>query len=224
MKKIIQINKVTKSYKDGNSKVHALKDVSFDINEGEDIAIVGPSGSGKTTLLQIIGGLDNPTSGKVLVDGKNLTDFNDNEISEFRNATIGFVFQMMHLQDYLSALENVMIPMLIARKNFTESRKRAYELLDMVGLKDRTKHSPGKLSGGEMQRVAIARALANDPKILMADEPTGKLDKENADKIMSLLNDLAKTKNLSLIVITHDLDIAKQFKRSIKLSHGKLIS
>lgn len=224
MRKIIEIKKVTKTYKDGNSKIDALKNITFYINEGEDIAIVGPSGSGKTTLLQIIGGLDNPTSGEVWIDGKNLAKFNDNQISAFRNKTIGFVFQMMHLQDYLSALENVMIPMLIAGKDFTTSRKRAYELLGLVGLKDRIKHSPNKLSGGEMQRVAIARALANDPKILMADEPTGKLDKENADKIMFLLNDLSKEKNLSLIVITHDLQIAKNFKRNIKLSHGKLVS
>ncbi len=224
MKKLIEVKKLRKVYKDGGDEVVALDDVSFSLKEAEDLAIIGSSGSGKTTLLELVGGLNQPTSGEVWIDGVNVAKYSDRELSTFRNKEIGFIFQMIHLQDYLSATENVMIPMLVAGTNLTEARKKAEGLLDLVGLSHRLNHRPSQLSGGETQRVAIARALGNDPKILMADEPTGKLDKENSKMVMDLMEKISKEKGISVIVITHDPDIAKRFGRVITLRHGKVES
>lgn len=224
MSKLIEVKNLTKVYKDGGSEVVALDKASFTLEQAEDLAIIGPSGSGKTTLLELVGGLNCPTSGEVHINKKNIFKMPDKELSEFRSKTIGFIFQMIHLQDYLSATENVMIPMLIIGTDRNEARTKAEELLGLVGLSHRLNHRPSQLSGGEMQRVAIARALANDPKIIMADEPTGKLDKENSEKIMQMMEDIAKEKGISVIVITHDPDIAKRFGRVINLKHGKITS
>ena len=224
MKKLIKVKKLTKIYQDGDDKVVALDSVSFDLNPGEDLAIIGPSGSGKTTLLELMAGLNDSTSGEVLVEGRKVNRGSDREISEFRNKTMGFIFQMMHLQDYFTAEENVMLPMLFAGTDNTTARKTARELLKKVGLEKRMTHKPSKLSGGEMQRVAFARALANSPKIVMADEPTGKLDKKNSEMLIEMLKTTAKEQGISVIVITHDPDVAKKFGRVIKLKHGKVIS
>jgi len=222
MKKIIKVTNLTKIYKDGNDKVIALDNVSFSLGHAEDLAIVGPSGSGKTTLLELMAGLNRPTSGKVTIDGKDINKLSDNQVSQLRNKKIGFVFQMMHLQDYFTALENVTIPLIACSKDRKKSLKKAKELLTMVGLAHRMQHHPKQLSGGEMQRVAIARALANDPKIVMADEPTGTLDKENAHKVLDMLFDISKKRGVSVIMVTHDISIAEKFKNKMELKHGKV--
>jgi len=221
-KNILKVTHLTKKYIDGNTTVTALDDVSLTLDKGENMAIVGPSGSGKTTLLQLIGALSEPTSGVVTINGKDISKFSDKEVSKFRNETLGFVFQSMYLQDYFTALENVMLPMLIAGKSKSDAQTRAIKLLQKVGLANRAKHMPNKLSGGEMQRVAIARALANSPKIILADEPTGKLDEDNANNIMNILDEVSGD-DVSIIVITHDNEVAKRFKKIITLKHGKLI-
>lgn len=216
------VKDLTKVYKDGNSKVVALDKVNFSLDVGESMAIVGPSGSGKTTLLEVMAGLNSPTKGTVEIDGFNVHKGSDEEISEFRNRTIGFVFQFMHLQDYFTARENIVLPLLAAGVGGEETRKRVDDLLALVGLQDRANHYPKQLSGGEMQRVAIARALVNSPSVIMADEPTGKLDRTNADKVMDILTDIAE-KGVSLILITHDEKVAKRLNKIIHLEHGKII-
>jgi putative ABC transport system ATP-binding protein len=218
---ILEVSDLTKEYKDGGSKIVALDNVSFTLDKGESMAIIGPSGSGKTTLLEVMAGLNTPTSGEVIVDGVNVHVGSDNEISKFRNETLGFVFQMMHLQDYFTALENIKLPLVAAGLSKKEADKRAEELIELVGLNARKKNHPSKLSGGEMQRIAVARALANNPKVLMADEPTGKLDRKNADKVMDIFDEVAKT-GVSVIVITHDEKIAARFSKVMELDHGKI--
>jgi len=178
MNNILEVKNLTKKYKDGDIEVTALEDVSFSVPIGYDIAILGPSGSGKTTLLQLAGGLDTMTSGDVIINGQSIKEMKDEELSEFRNMTMGFIFQMINLHDYFSARENIMLPLLVAGKAKKEAQERADELLNKFGLIDRANHLPRQLSGGEQQRVAVARALANNPKIIFADEPTGKLDKK----------------------------------------------
>ena len=224
MKKIIKVKKLTKIYQDGGDKIIALDKVSFDLNPGEDLAIIGPSGSGKTTLLELMAGLNSATSGEVLIENRKIDEGSDREISEFRNRTMGFIFQMMHLQDYFTAEENVMLPMLVAGTDKKRAQEKAGKLLEKVDMGHRLSHKPSKLSGGEMQRVAFARALANDPKIVMADEPTGKLDKKNSELLIELLKETAKDRGISVIVITHDPAVAKKFGRVIKMEHGKIIS
>jgi putative ABC transport system ATP-binding protein len=218
---ILEAKDLTKIYSDGGSEVVALDSVSLSVKYGESLAVVGPSGSGKTTFLELIGGLNSSTSGQVIVDQKNLSKLNDAEISTFRNSTIGFVFQMMNLQDYFSALENITLPMIAAGISKDESMERAEYLIEKVGLSDRKNHYPKQLSGGEMQRVAVARALANNPKVIMADEPTGKLDRENSDNVMTILMDIAK-EGTTIILITHDDKVADRFERVITLEHGNI--
>ena len=224
MTNILEIKNLTKKYGDGSSTVTALDNVSLKVPKGHDIAILGPSGSGKTTLLQLAGGLDKATSGSVIVDGKDIEKMNDKEISEFRNNKMGFIFQMIHLQDFFTAKENVMLPLLVAGKSKTEADKKAKKLLKQMGLSHRENHLPRELSGGEQQRVAVARALANDPQLIFADEPTGKLDEKNSEMIIDTLERLSKEKGLSVIIITHDPNVAKRFSRTIRLKHGKLAS
>ena len=224
MTNILEIKNLTKKYGDGSSTVTALDNVSLKVPKGHDIAILGPSGSGKTTLLQLAGGLDKATSGSVIVDGKDIEKMNDKEISEFRNNKMGFIFQMIHLQDFFTAKENVMLPLLVAGKSKTEADKKAKKLLKQMGLSHRENHLPRELSGGEQQRVAVARALANDPQLIFADEPTGKLDEKNSEMIINTLERLSKEKGLSVIMITHDPNVAKRFSRTIRLKHGKLAS
>lgn len=222
MANIIEANKVTKKYQDGDTEVLALDDVSLALAQGESMVIIGTSGSGKSTLLQLLGGLDYPTSGELLIDGQNLQKMNDNELSQFRNKTIGFVFQFFHLQEYLTAKENIALPLIVGGASETEANKRASELLKQVGLEHRAKHTPRKMSGGEMQRVAIARALSNGPKVIMADEPTGNLDKANAENILEVFDGIAKT-GVSVLMITHDEAMAHRYKNVLHLDKGKLI-
>lgn len=222
MKNIIEVKDLTKVYKDGSEKIVALDEVSFSLPQGQDLAIVGPSGSGKTTLLELIAGLNKPTSGQVIIDSRDVNKGSDTDISQFRNKTIGFVFQLMHLQDYFTALENVTLPLIACGTPRKEALERAQTLLERVGLKHRLNQYPKQLSGGEMQRVAIARSLANKPKIIMADEPTGKLDKKNADNVMQIFAEVAKDEGVSFVLITHDESISKKYRNIIRLDHGKM--
>ncbi|MFA6391524.1 MAG: ABC transporter ATP-binding protein [Patescibacteria group bacterium] len=221
MANIIEAKGLTRKYQDGDSITSAVNNVSISLPEGESIAIIGTSGSGKTTLLQLLGGLDYPTSGEVFVDGKSLNSLNDNELSHFRNKTIGFVFQFFHLQDYLTAKENVALPMIIAGKDSETAYLRAEKLLEQVGLSHRVNHTPKKMSGGEMQRVAIARALANEPKIIMADEPTGNLDKANAKNVLEVLDHIAES-GVSVLMITHDEQMSHRYQHVLHLDKGNI--
>jgi putative ABC transport system ATP-binding protein len=223
MDTILEVKNVTKRYKDKGENIAALDNISFSVPSGEGLAIIGPSGSGKTTLLQIMSGLAEASEGEVFIKGKKVNEGSDNEVSDFRNKTIGFVFQNIYLQEYFTAKENVMLPMLVNNVSKKEAKKRAEELLDMVGLKERMNHKPSKLSGGEEQRVGIARALANNPQIIMADEPTAKLDKDNRDKVLEIFQEIGK-KGISIIVITHDDHFSKVFKNVIRLEDGKIKS
>lgn len=220
---IIELKGVTRMYKLGDETLKALDNVSFSVKPGEFIAITGPSGSGKSTLANVIGGLDTPTSGTVMVDGQDLSHTRDNKLSDYRNQHIGFIFQSFNLQGTNTALENVMLPLVFARMNNKARKARAKECLEAVGLGDRLKHKPGQLSGGQRQRVAIARALAGNPKIIIADEPTGNLDSVKGQEIMKLLSDLNKQQGITLLVITHDHSIARQAHRIVEIQDGKII-
>lgn len=222
MSKVIQIEKVTKTFPSGDGKVHAIKDITFSLDEAESMAIVGPSGSGKSTLLNIIGGLEKPNAGKVHINGQSMSELTDNQLSKFRNMSIGFIFQFFNLQDYSNALENVALPLILSGAREKIAKKRATELLTKMGLEHRIKHYPRQLSGGEMQRVAIARSLANNPKILLADEPTANLDKESAENVLNLFDDIAKS-GVSVVVITHDPEVSKKFKNILRLKNGQIV-
>jgi len=217
----IELRSVTKSYKVGDEVLHALDGVQVTIEPGEFVAIIGPSGSGKSTLANIIGGLDRPDSGTVTVGDQDLAKMNDKSLSHYRNKNIGFVFQSFNLQPSYTALENVMLPLVFSKVSSRQRSERAQKCLEMVGLKDRAKHLPNQLSGGQRQRVAIARALANEPSIIIADEPTGNLDSQKGEEIMTLLKELNK-QGITLIIITHDMTIAKQAKRVVSIHDGKL--
>lgn len=222
MTNILEVKNLTKKYKDGDIEVTALDNVSFSLPEGYDLAILGPSGSGKTTLLQLAGGLDTMTSGDVVVSGQSIKNMSDSEISDFRNKTMGFIFQMINLHDFFTAKENVMLPMLVTGMDRDDADAKALKLLERVGLSRRANHLPRQLSGGEQQRVAVARALANDPKIIFADEPTGKLDKANSQMVIEILENLSKDNGMSVIMITHDENIAKRFSKIIRLENGSV--
>lgn len=222
---MLELVKISKSYDSpGDSGSDCvLKDISLKIDTGQSVAIVGPSGSGKSTLLNIIGALDRPTSGQVLLDGKDLSGLSDLELAKIRNREIGFIFQLHHLLPQCTVLENVLVPTL-AEKSCSASQveTRAIELLKYVGLKDFLQHRPGELSGGQRQRVAVVRALINNPRLLLADEPTGSLDKENSDNITKLLVELNLSRDVALILVTHSGELASQMKRVLKLDNGML--
>ncbi len=219
---ILEIKNVGKVYKSAGKSLAVLKDVNFIVNKGSSIAITGPSGSGKTTLLGLCAGLDKASSGEVVLNGINLNNLNEDELAAARNQNIGFIFQNFQLMPTLTALENVMVPMeLRGEKNV---RNAALELLDKVGLADRSHHYPIQLSGGEQQRVSLARAFSNRPAILFADEPTGNLDGETSIKIEKLLFDLNAEAGTTLVIVTHDLELASRTNRIIKLKGGELIS
>ncbi len=220
MQNILEVKNLTKKYKDGAVEVIALDNVSFKLREGEDLAILGPSGSGKTTLLQLAGGLDSMTKGDVIISGQSIKNMNDQEISDFRNKRMGFIFQMINLQSFLTAKENVMVSMMILGTPKRKAEAKADYLLGKIGMVNRSNHLPSQLSGGEQQRIAVVRALANDPKIIFADEPTGKLDKKNSELIVEILESLSHEKGMSVVMITHDENIAKRFTRIIKLENG----
>jgi lipoprotein-releasing system ATP-binding protein len=212
---MLEAKGVQKHYDHPSGKVQVLKGIDLKINEGEMMAIVGPSGAGKSTLLHILGGLDRPGFGEVMFEGENIYKLSEHKRSEFRNRKVGFIFQFYHLLSEFTALENVQLPALMQRKagSAHESRKKAERLLERVGLKDRMKHFPSELSGGEQQRVAIARALMNDPNILFCDEPTGNLDIQMGLEIAELLKDLFNKEGKTVLVVTHDERIAKMASR-----------
>ncbi|MGF7229526.1 MAG: ABC transporter ATP-binding protein [Candidatus Saccharibacteria bacterium] len=219
---MISLQSVTRTYHLGDEVLNALDKVSFSVNAGEFVAIMGPSGSGKSTLANIIGGLDRPTSGTVVVDGNDLSHIRDRKLSDYRNQHIGFVFQSFNLQGTQTALENVMLPLIFARMKPRARKAQAIACLQAVGLGDRLKHKPSQLSGGQRQRVAIARALATKPSIIIADEPTGNLDTARGQEIMKLLHDL-NAKGITLIVITHDANVARQASRVVQIKDGHIM-
>ncbi|MDU0114693.1 lipoprotein-releasing ABC transporter ATP-binding protein LolD [Psychrosphaera aquimarina] len=206
--------------KDPALMTQVLKGINLDIRQGEQIAILGQSGSGKSTLLHILGMLDEPTSGVVKILGQDITGLNEIQRAQFRNENMGFIYQFHHLLMEFSALENVAMPLLIKGVSNQEANKEAAKLLELVGLSHRLNHNPAQLSGGERQRVAIARALVNKPKLVLADEPTGNLDKQNAEQIFKLFMQLNQELGTSLVVVTHDLELAARFSRVIKLDDG----
>ena len=219
MANIIEIKNLKKSYEDGHIK--ALNGIDLTIEEGEFVSIIGPSGSGKSTLLNMLGALDLPDSGSINVAGYDL--LSNTKLNEFRGDKLGFIFQLHNLIPNISVVENVEIPMFTKDWSSKQMRERALNLLDIVGLKDKAKQMPNKLSGGERQRVAIARALANEPFIILADEPTGSLDSKTSNKILKQLTKLHKEENVTLIVVTHDMNVAKLADRVIEVLDGKII-
>lgn len=218
---VLKVNNLSKTYRSGDRTLTVLKDVSLQIEAGSSCAIVGPSGSGKTTLLGLCAGLDTPSGGKVVLDGADLGTLDEDTRATFRNNTLGFVFQNFQLISTLTALENVMVPLELRGQN--HAVERAEDLLANVGLGDRLNHYPIQLSGGEQQRVALARAFINQPKILFADEPTGNLDAETSERVESLLFDMNRAHGATLIMATHDLDLANRTERIIKLRAGEVI-
>ncbi|MGI9543746.1 MAG: ABC transporter ATP-binding protein [Cyclobacteriaceae bacterium] len=222
MAAILDVHNLTKSYRSGSKSLTVLEEVSFGIEAGDTFAIVGPSGSGKTTLLGLCAGLDLPSSGFVSLNGVELYKLTEDQRAAIRNQYVGFIFQNFQLVPTLTALENVMVPMeLLGQRN---AKTKALDLLGKVGLTDRQDHYPTQLSGGEQQRVSLARAFANDPKILFADEPTGNLDEETSEKVVKLIFDLNQAAGTTLVLVTHDLELAQKTQRVIRLKGGKVVS
>lgn len=222
---MLTVKNLTKSFHQADHEITAVNDVSLTIHTGEFASIVGRSGSGKSTLLGLLGALDKPTSGSIDIDGSDIATMSDSKLIQYRRQSIGFVFQNYNLIPNLTAVENVMLPMEYAHTSRTERRERAQELLEKVGIQgDKQLRKPGRLSGGEQQRVSIARALANKPKLILADEPTGNLDSHNGKLIFDLLHNLAKSEQTTIVVVTHDLDIAGKTDSTFSLQDGKLMS
>jgi putative ABC transport system ATP-binding protein len=218
---VVEAINVKKTYMLGKVPVEALRGVNFHVEAGDFVSILGPSGSGKSTMLNLIGALDKPTSGQLLIDGVDIGTLSDNQLSELR-LKIGFVFQFFNLIPRLTARDNVELAMSIAGMSKNQRRKNAIQLLESVGLKDRINHKPAELSGGQQQRVAIARALANNPKFLLLDEPTGNVDSKTAAEVLSLLKKLNTADGVSIIMVTHDEKLAKQAKRTVKMFDGEI--
>ncbi len=221
MKELIQVQQLFKSFGNGAKKVEVLRGIDLTFFQGERAAIVGASGVGKTTLLHILGTLDRPSAGKVLYGERDIFTLNEKDLAFFRNREIGFVFQFHHLLPEFNALENTMMPCLIQGISKKEAALRAEAILTLVGLKERLSHKPGELSGGEQQRVAVARALVLEPKILLADEPTGNLDTKTGESVFALLQELNRIKDVTLIIVTHNPNLAAQMPRQILLADGK---
>ena len=217
---IVKMEHVTKIYGEGNTRVWALDDVNLTVNKGEIVAVVGASGSGKSTLLHVMGGVDNPNEGNVIVDGKDITRLTDEEMSVFRRRKIGFVFQAYHLIPVLTVEENIKMPILLDHRK--PDRDYIDHIIEMLGLKDRRKHLPNQLSGGQQQRAAIARALANRPALILADEPTGALDSKNGNEVITLLQDSVKKLDQTLVLITHNIDLAREADRIVRITDGKI--
>jgi putative ABC transport system ATP-binding protein len=222
MDSILQVNNLSKTYQSGARELTVLKDINFDIKEGDKFSIVGSSGSGKTTLLGLCAGLDQASTGQVLLNGADLGQLSEDERARKRNELVGFVFQNFQLLPTLTAIENVMVPMELRGEK--KIHARAMELLQRVGLADRHDHYPTQLSGGEQQRISIARAFSNNPKILFADEPTGNLDEETSEKVEDLLFELNRENGTTLVMVTHDLDLASRTDRILRLKGGQMIS
>lgn len=223
MQDILKVAGVGKTFKSGSRELNVLSDINFEITEGEIVAIVGPSGSGKTTLLGLCAGLDNPTSGGIHIYDQEISRLDENQKAAVRNQYVGFIFQNFQLISTLTALENVMVPLELQGRS-KEARERSAHLLERVGLGDRMTHYPTQLSGGEQQRVSLARAFSNTPKLLFADEPTGNLDGDTGANVEQLLFDLNKEQGTTLVIVTHDLDLAQKAGRVIKLKSGKIVS
>jgi putative ABC transport system ATP-binding protein len=219
----MKVSQLTKDYSMGKIKVPALKGVDLEFPRGQFSTIMGPSGSGKSTLMNILGCLDRPTSGQYLLDGDDVSRKSDNELADIRNRLIGFIFQTFNLLSRTDAMANVELPLIYRGLSARERRERAAEALESVGLKDRMRHRPNELSGGEQQRVAIARAVAGDPKVILADEPTGNLDSRSGEEVMTIFQDL-HAKGITVVLVTHDSDIARHAERIISLRDGKLLS
>jgi len=220
---VLNCSGITRSFTDGERVIKVLEGIDLTLMQGESLAVIGASGSGKTTLLQLLGGLDSPTSGSVEVCGNNLSSVSELKRGDLRNKYLGFVYQFHHLLPEFTALENVAMPLLIRRVNPKQAFSAAQEILDQVGLGHRLEHKPGKLSGGERQRAAIARALVTKPALLLADEPTGNLDSDTGDAVMQLLLNLKNDFQTSLVIVTHDMQVASKMDRTMKLDHGKLV-
>ena len=219
---IITVDNINKTYKNGSLELQVLKNISFKVDKGEFLAIMGSSGSGKSTMMNILGCLDNQYEGRYILDGIDISKSTENELSEIRNKKIGFIFQSLNLLPRLTALENVELPLVYSSIPKEERHKRANELLEMVGLKDRTHHRPNELSGGQRQRVAIARALVNDPSIILADEPTGNLDSKSEGEIIEILQKLNKM-GKTIVIVTHEPSIGEIAERKIVFKDGEII-
>lgn len=220
---LISIQNLEKNFKTGKETLKVLKNLNLGIMKGEMVSVMGSSGSGKSTLLHLLGALDRPTSGKVFFNNINLFEMKDNKLASFRNKNIGFVFQFHHLLPEFTAKENVMMPLLISGISKKDAGEKSHIMLKELGLDNRGSHKTGELSGGEQQRVAIARALINDPEVLLADEPTGNLDQKTGAKVHELLKELQKTKNKTLVIVTHNEEIAKRTDRILFLEGGKIL-
>ena len=220
---VVRLDNVVKTYSMGESEVHALRGISFQIEQGEFLSIMGPSGSGKSTCMNMIGCLDRPTSGIVEINGKETAKMTEKELAVLRNQTVGFVFQQYHLIPSMNVLENVMLPLKYAHVEKSERVERAEEALEAVGLGDRMKHRPHELSGGQKQRVAIARAMITEPKILLADEPTGALDSTTGKQVMELFRKINTEKGTTIIIVTHDPRIGESTKRCIRILDGQIV-
>ncbi len=219
---VLACEAVCKSYNDGVLDVQVLDNLDLQVEKGQSISIIGSSGSGKSTLLHILGGLDKPTSGRVSLMGSDLSQMSQKDLSALRNRRLGFVYQFHHLLPEFSALENVMMPLLIGKTPKDEARSRALAMLEKAGLKERVQHRPGELSGGERQRAAIARALVTEPACLLADEPTGNLDRKNAQNVLDMMLDLKAELDTALVVVTHDDQLAARFERVLTMTDGRL--
>lgn len=218
---IVTMENVTKVYGENDTRVWGLHDVNLTVRQGEIVSVVGASGSGKSTLLHVMGGVDSPTSGKVVVDGKDITKLNDEQMAVFRRRKIGFVFQAYHLIPVLSVEENITMPILLDHRK--PDKEYVERIMEMLGLQDRRKHLPNQLSGGQQQRTAIARALANQPSLILADEPTGALDSKNGNEVIALLQNSVKQLNQTLVLITHNIDLAREADRIIKIADGEIV-
>ena len=223
MKPLISIKSVTKSFSKGKTTITPLENLSLDVPRAEFLSLMGPSGSGKTTLLNLIAGIDSPTSGEIFIDGNDISCLSRAQLTKWRSVHVGYIFQLYHLVPILSAYENVELPLLLGKLSKAERKKKILAALDLVGLADRADHRPSELSGGQEQRVAIARAIVHDPELLVADEPTGDLDRESADSILNLLNSLAADHGKTIVMVTHDPKASAAAHRALQLEKGRFV-
>ena len=223
MNPLISIKSVSKTFSKGNTTIKPLENLSLDVPRGEFLSLMGPSGSGKTTLLNLIAGIDSPTSGEILIDGRDIAHLSRTELTKWRSVHVGYIFQLYHLVPILSAYENIELPLLLGKLSKAERKEKILAALDLVGLGDRADHRPSELSGGQEQRVAIARAIVHDPDLLVADEPTGDLDRDSADSILTLLNTLATEHEKTIVMVTHDPKASAAAHRTMQLEKGRLV-